>query len=395
MLLDNIQFAIRNMLHRPKRSWLTIIGILIGVAAVVSLISLGEGMKDSINKEFEAFGYNVVMITAHSEHRLGMGQLAGSHNFKFDWSPLATQVKGIEAVGGVLISTLYVRAGKREGYLMNWGLDKSLVEAFPAYYTPAAGRIFNADERLAAVLGADMAHDLGLAVGDLFNIEAEEFTVIGILEKRNDPDVNRSIFLPMQTMQELLQETQKISYVLIRTAQGADVKAIANAVRTLAKEQRGKDDLNVHTTADMKDLMQSLVGILRAVLSGIAAISLLVGGLGVMNTMYTAVLERTREIGVMKAVGARRRQVLGFFVLESGFMGLVGGLLGSLAGLGIAWGVQYIAPLVVEDAAVDVSFSLWLFLAAWVSSFALGAVAGWLPARKAAALPPVEALRYE
>ncbi|HEY5596587.1 MAG TPA: ABC transporter permease [Candidatus Bipolaricaulota bacterium] len=395
MLLDNLQFAARSMLHRPKRSWLTIIGILIGVAAVVSLISLGEGMQESINQEFEAFGYNVVMITAHADHRLGMGELAGTHNFKFDWTQLAHHVQGTEAVGGVLIQTLYVRAGKREGYLMNWGMDSGLMQAFPAYYKPVEGRIFNADERQAAVLGADMAKDLELSVGDKLTVETQEFEVVGVLEKRNDPDVNRSIFIPMQTMQDLMQEYEKISYVLIRTAQGADVKTIVTHVRAMAQEQRGKDDLNVHTTADMKDLMQSLVGILRAALSGIAAISLLVGGVGVMNTMYTAVLERTREIGVMKAVGARRRQVLGFFVLESGFMGLVGGLLGSLTGLGIAWGIKYLAPLFVPDTSIEVSFSPGLTLAVLALSFALGVLAGWLPARKAATLPPVEALRYE
>jgi len=187
--------------------------------------------------------------------------------------------------------------------------------------------------------------------------------------------------------------------VLIRTAQHGhashDVNSIAKEVRRLVKEQRGKDDLNVHTTGEMLDLMQNLVGILQAALGGIAAISLLVGGVGVMNTMYTAVLERTREIGVMKAVGARRRHILMLFLLESGFMGLIGGLLGAFVGLGIALGIKLLAPIFLPGTALEVGFSPGLLLGVLVFSFVLGALSGFFPAREAAKLPPVEALRYE
>ncbi|OGF53350.1 MAG: hypothetical protein A2Z21_07895 [Candidatus Fraserbacteria bacterium RBG_16_55_9] len=394
MLLDNIRLAFRNLRQRPKRSWLTILGILIGVAAVVALVSLGEGMQQSINREFEAFGYNVVMITGHSEHRLGEGALAGANTFKLDLKPLET-VHGVEAVGGVLIKTPYVSAGKREGYLLTWGIAPELMQAFPAYYKPEVGRTFQAGEPNAATLGSNVAKDLGLSVGDRFIVETQEFEVVGILERRNDPDVNYAIFIPIQTMQELTEEREKISYVMIRTIRDHDVRDTASAIKEIVREQRGKDDLNVHTTEDMRDLMQNLVGILRAALGGIAAISLLVGGVGVMNTMYTAVLERTREIGVMKAVGARRRHILRLFLLESAFMGLVGGLLGVLIGLGIAVVIKYVAPLFIAGTTLEVGFSPGLILGVLGFSFVLGAVSGFMPARSAAALPPVEALRYE
>jgi putative ABC transport system permease protein len=170
---------------------------------------------------------------------------------------------------------------------------------------------------------------------------------------------------------------------LIRTAQhghaGHDVNSIAKEVRRIVKEQRGKDDLNVHTTGEMLDLMQNLVGIIQAALGGIAAISLLVGGVGVMNTMYTAVLERTREIGVMKAVGARRRHILMLFLLESGFMGLIGGLLGAFVGLGIALGIKLLAPIFLPGTALEVGFSPGLMLSVLVFSFALGALSGFFP----------------
>lgn len=401
MLFDNIKLSVRNLRHRPKRSWLTILGILIGVAAVIALVSLGQGMQRSITKEFEAFGYNVVMIAGHGEHRLGMGALLGAHTFQLDLEPLK-KIPGVEAVGGVLVKTPYISAGRREGYLLTWGIAPELMQAFSNYYKPALGRALNPNETQTAVLGSNIAQDLGLSVGDKFVIETLEFEVVGILEKRADPDVNYAIMIPIATLQELAGEGEKLSLVLMRTAQhghaGHDVASIAKEVRRVVTEQRGKDDLNVHTTSEMLDLMQSLVGILQAALGGIAAISLLVGGVGVMNTMYTmytAVLERTREIGVMKAVGARRRHILTLFLLESGFMGLIGGLLGALAGLGIATGIKLLAPIFLPGTTLEVGFSPELMLGVLVFSFALGALSGYFPARAAAKLPPVEALRYE
>jgi putative ABC transport system permease protein len=398
MLLDNIRLSVRNLRHRPKRSWLTIVGILIGVAAVVALVSLGQGMQRSITQEFEAFGYNVVMIAGHGEHRLGMGALLGAHTFQLDLAPIKN-IPGVEAVGGVLVKTPYISAGRREGYLLTWGIAPELMQSFSNYYKPALGRSLKPGERQTAVLGSTIAQDLGLAVGDTFVIETLEFEVVGILERRADPDVNYAIMIPIATLQELFGEGDKLSLVLIRTAQhghaGHDVNSIAKEVRRIVREQRGKDDLNVHTTGEMLDLMQNLVGIIQAALGGIAAISLLVGGVGVMNTMYTAVLERTREIGVMKAVGARRRHILMLFLLESGFMGLIGGVLGAFVGLGIALGIKLLAPIFLPGTALEVGFSPGLMLSVLVFSFVLGALSGFFPAREAAKLPPVEALRYE
>lgn len=398
MLFDNIRLSVRNLRHRPKRSWLTILGILIGVAAVIALVSLGQGMQRSITQEFEAFGYNVVMIAGHGEHRLGMGALLGAHTFQLDLTPLK-KISGVEAVGSVLIKTPYISAGRREGYLLTWGMAPELMQAFGNYYKPELGRALNPGETQTAVLGSNVAKDLGLSVGDKFVIETLEFEVVGLLEKRADPDVNYAIMVPIATLQELVDERERLSLVMIRTTQqqhaGHDTASVAKEVRRVVKELRGKDDLNIHTTGEMLDLMQNLVGILQAALGGIAAISLLVGGVGVMNTMYTAVLERTREIGVMKAVGARRRHILMLFLLESGFMGLVGGLLGALVGLGIAVGIKLLAPIFMPGTTLEVGFSPGLMLGVLGFSFVLGALSGFFPARAAAVLPPVEALRYE
>lgn len=396
MLLDYLQLALRNLRHRPKRSWLTIIGILIGMAAVVALVALGQGFQQAIDREFEAFGYDVIIIMGGGEAYYGW--LA---TFELNLEALR-RTEGVETAGGMLFKTPYIKAvapqAQKEGFLPVYGLEPELMQAFPGYYATKAGSILKAGETRIAVLGSDVANDLGLSVGDRLIIERSEFEfeVVGILKERADPDYNDAIYVPLQMLQEIVGEKEKFSYVLAKAKEGYDVKEVAGRIKRQLKEERGKDDLNVQTMEELRDLRGNILGIVQAFLGGIAAIALLVGGIGVMNTMYMAVLERTREIGVMKAVGARRRDILTLFLLESGFMGLVGGLLGTLLGLGISIGATLLVKLFVKEAGfLEVGASVGLIAGALILSFVLGALSGLLPARNAARLPPVEALRYE
>lgn len=391
---DYLWLAMRNLRHRPKRSWLTIIGILIGMAAVVALVALGQGFQQAINREFESFGYNAIMILSGSEGYYGWLGLA---TFQLDLDSLR-RLEGVEAVGALLFRTPYVKTATKEGYLPVYGMDPELIRYFPGYYTTKAGRTWKGGETQTALLGSEVADDLGLSLGDRFLIEQPEFEfeVIGILKERADPDYNNAIRIPLPTLQKITGEQEKYSFVLVKAKEGYDVKEVASQLKRHLKEERGKEDLSVQTMEELRDLMGSIVGIVQAFLGGIAAIALLVGGIGIMNTMYMAVLERTREIGVMKAVGARRRDILMLFLLESGFMGLVGGLLGTTLGLGISFSTTILLRAFVKEAAfLEASASAGLILGALAFSFALGALSGLLPARNAAKLPPVEALRYE
>jgi len=393
VLFNYIRFSIRSLSHRPKRSWLTIIGILIGITAVVALISLGQGMQRAVDKQFEAFGYNLMTITAGSA-RGGFRGGFGATAFEFNTETLKN-VEGVDAVGAMLFKNAYIKTEKLEGFLPVLGVSPETMRAFRGY-DAETGRLLSNEDSLTAVLGSEVAKDLGLKAGDKLLIETAEFSVIGILKKGGNPQNDDAIFVPLKTLEEMFGEKGRVSFVLVRAANGYDAKAVAEKIKKTLREERGRDDLRVQTLEQVRELVRNAIGVVQAFLGGIAAISLLVGGIGVMNTMYTAVLERTREIGVMKAVGARRRHILILFLIESGFMGLVGGLLGTILGLAISAGATLLAKRFIEGADfLEVAVSPELVIGALLFSFLLGALSGWLPARNAAKLPPVEALRYE
>lgn len=393
MFLDYIRLAMRSMTHRKKRSWLTIIGILIGITAVVALISLGQGMQKAIDKQFEQFGYNIITITAGS-FRGGFRGHFGSTSISLDLETIK-RVEGVETVGAMLIKDAYVQAGSSniEGFLPVVGLSPEMGEIYREAEVEI-GRDFKAEERFVAALGRKVAKDLNVGVGDKISIEEQDFEVVGILKKSNQND--DGIFVPIQTLREIFHEEGKVSLALAKAAKGFDIEMVANDIERELKKERGKEDFSVQTVQQIKDLVQRAIGIVQAFLAGIAAISLLVGGIGVMNTMYTAVLERTREIGVMKAVGARNSQVMILFLIESGLMGLVGGAIGIIIGLGVSNGAIVLAKRFIEGADfLEPSATLGVIFGALLFSFLIGALSGLLPARSAAKLKPVEALRYE
>ena len=386
---DYFALAVRNILHRKKRSWLTIIGILIGVMAVVALVSLGQSMQLAVNKQFEEFGYNVITIMP--------GTLRGFHpsftaTLELDTSALKG-IEGVEAVGALFYKSSYIQTEELEGFLPVMGLSPEMVKIM--LLEAQSGRLFNPDEEDAAVLGPAVAQDLELEVGDTFKIEDRPFRVVGVLKKGGNPRNDQGIFVPLRVLWALTGEPNKISVAMVRVKQGYDVDKVAEEIKRVLKKQRRKEDFSVQTVEQIRKVVNQAIGILQAFLGGIAGISLLVGGIGVMNTMYTAVLERTREIGVLKAVGAKDSQIMWLFLIESGLMGLAGGAIGTLLGVGLDVAAVVAAKRFIEADVLELGVSAWLVIGALAFSFVVGALSGLFPARSAAKLKPVEALRYE
>jgi putative ABC transport system permease protein len=238
-----------------------------------------------------------------------------------------------------------------------------------------------------------------LGVGDKVVVNGEVFDVVGVLKRIGDPGMDASVIMPEDDVRRILEEPEIFSMIVAQSAQGESPDGVAEriekAIRRDRHQKEGKEDFQVQTSTDLIASFNAVFNIIQVVFVGIAAISLLVGGIGIMNVMFTAVLERTREIGVMKAIGARNSDVLWLFLIESGLLGLAGGVIGVILGAGIAKGVELGANTAFGPGTITAVFPIWLIVGALVFSFVVGAVSGVLPARRASKLRPVEALRYE
>jgi len=307
------------------------------------------------------------------------------------------------------------------GVLRLIGMTPSMPDDFPLYfegYAIAEGRAFVEDDLHVVVLGPGVANDLGVGVGDEITVQGVPFEVIGILSEPETAagrgftvgDTKFSLFVPIPALESLFGEEGSFSMAFVEATDGANIEGVVQQIRN-AFTQAGQP-IYATTASELSAEIGAVVSSVNLTLSAIAGIALLVGVLGVMNTMYTSVLERTREIGILKAIGAKDRDVLGLFLIESSLLGLIGGALGILLGAGVsglagrlisgslAFGtvsqvVESAGLQATESSGLVPAFSAWLILAALGLSLLLGTLAGALPAWRGAKLPPVKALRYE
>lgn len=393
MIRDLFRLSFRNIRYRGLRSWLTVIGILIGTAAVVALISVGQGLQRAIATQVEKIvGYNTILITSRG---LNLGQ-----RIRLDIAAIRA-IPGVRNAIAVRTETAYVEGPGGKGFLSVLGYDPAM-EEFVAEMnlSLASGRGLQAPGEV--LLGSRTARSLGAGVGDVVSIEGRKFTVVGILQARRPGgfatgglNLNDIVAIHLAELRELFPGPELVQYAVVRLVDRADIAGIRDAIRShLAKV--GERNAQLTDFEDLTRNIQSVIRGVQAFLAGIAGIALLVGGVGVMNTMYTAVLERTREIGILKAVGAKDSHVLLLFLFESGLMGLGGGALGLVVGFGVAWtAVAIVSRVFQAQGAFSPVLSFGLVVGALFFSFLVGAVAGIFPAVRAARLPPVDALRYE
>ena len=402
---DYFFLAFNNLKRRKLRAWLTMIGIFIGIAAVVALISLGQGLQNYITGEFEKLGSDKIII----QPKGGFGA-PGTITSE---SLILTKkdVDFIESLRGVDWVAAYLMKPSQAKYK-----DQSSVEYTTGIETKdldflidigsikiLEGRTFKDGERNKIVVGYDHAYgdkwDKKLNIGSTIEIEGTEFKVVGILDKIGNHIDDGSIYVPKETLREVLHNENEESYVMIKIVDGFDPLDVAETIerklRQFRDEKEDQETFTIQTSDQLLKSFQSIFGVVQAVLIGIAAISLLVGGIGIMNTMYTSVLERTKEIGTMKAVGAKNSDVLKIFLTESGLLGLVGGAIGVAIGMGLGKGVEYIATTVLGSPFLKAAFPWYLIVGALAFSFLIGSISGVFPAMQASKLKPADALRYE
>lgn len=419
MVKDFLALAGSSILHRKVRSWLTVIGVFIGITAVVALISVGLGLERTINDEVaKVFGVDTFVLAPRGSFGPSRSS-EGSGQFALDLEWLRS-LDGVLTAAAVRQRTAFVQGqpgpeGRlAQGFLPVMGLSPELITSFSSFVgsleVEPGGRLFGQGDSVVAVLGREVATRLRAEIGQTIVIAGEAgrpeltLTVVGILAPAADdgraqqgfgsgmPASSTTIYIPYATMDLLWGPAQDVLVTLVRTSPGRDVDEVAN--RAQAELRARGSRVTAITYSDISSAIGTVTSTVSAFLAGIAGISLLVGGVGVMNTMFTSVLERTKEIGIMKAVGAKNSHILSIFVIESGMMGLVGGLVGTLLGLGLSAVASAIIGRMF-DVRIAVVASPTLITATLAGSFALGAVAGLWPARRASKLPVVDALRYE
>jgi len=400
-LLEAIRTALAAQAANVMRSVLTTLGVVIGVGSVIAMVGLGQGAQVEMTKRISRLGSNLLFVMPGKGERgmLFRGHGAADTLTVEDAQALRKDVPEVTGVAPELSQSVQIKVGTKNIGCQVVGTFSDF--AFVRNLDLASGRFFTRlDEeagRRVAVVGSNVVRDVfggRSAVGKRLKVKGIPFTVVGTLAPiggfgRQD----EQIIIPMRTAQQRL-----INYKYVRTiavsgdpALGNDrvEMAIRRALRRLHRLRIGReDDFNISSQTDVATTMSESNRIFTMLLAGIAAISLVVGGIGIMNIMLVTVTERTREIGIRKALGARRRDIAFQFLIESTVLSVMGGLLGVALGVGIANLLQSKLGLTVLITAKPVLLSFGC-------AAAIGIFFGWYPARRAAALDPIQALRYE
>ena len=377
------------------RTLLTSLGILIGVLSVVLLISLGLGLKRYIQGQFDSLGANLLFITPGGSTQGGAGTTVA-----FDERDIARlkRVKGVEySVPLATVNTSVTFGGKEE---KNLTLVSTTADFFPTRNIKAEyGRTFtkqDTDKRAKVVVIGPKVSDKffgspGAAIGQQITIRKQKLKIIGVVEKKGGgvgggPDIDSYMYIPNKTGYSIVNPDRKIFAMNLKITNADVLPAVKREVRKELEKRYNKDSFQILEPTDIISLINSIFGVLNGVLIAIAGISLVVGGIGIMNIMYVTVSERTKEIGIRRAIGARKGDILYQFLLESTILSVFGGALGLLLAYLIVLGISIVFPAYIDAMSVIVALS--------VSSI-IGIVFGVFPAKKAADLSPMEAIRYE
>lgn len=400
---DLVVMAVRNVGKRKKRAALTMVGIFIGIAAVVALVSLGQGLQDTINAQFEKVGADKLLIQPKDPGLYGGEQSPGA--LDKDDKKLIEKVSGVSLAAGYFYRPMKVEFDgvQKTVFVPSIPDDSREAELVKKWFLleVESGRELSHKDKKKAIIGYNIAYKNALVknvrVGQKILIEGVPFEVVGVIKRVGDPTLDGGVVITEPDIRELLNESSLYTQIVAQASENPDVVAesVEKRLRRARGLDEGKEDFVVQSSTELIESFNAVFNIIQVVFVGIAAISLLVGGIGIANVMFTAVLERTREIGVMKAIGARNKDVLLMFLVESGFLGLVGGIIGILIGMGISKVVEIGANTAFGPGTIYASYSPYLLIGMLVFSVGLGALSGVLPARRASKLKPVEALRYE
>ncbi|MBU0762662.1 MAG: ABC transporter permease [Candidatus Altiarchaeota archaeon] len=401
MKAQYFSLAVKNIRKKGVRSWLTMLGIFIGIAAVVSLTSLGQGMEDAIGDEFAKMGSDVIIIMP------GTGfESMGSNKLTEHDERIIKNVRGVVNTAPMISKIAKVDHGREAVYTFVSGVpvdDRYKILQDMESFDIEEGRDLQDGDKYRTIAGirfseGDVFEGKKLKSGDKLVIDGVDFKLVGILKRIGNDQDDSQLLIPLSAAEEIFSEPD-YDTIMVRVKKGFEPSDVADDIKQKMRRDRnqkeGEEDFNVQTSEQLLESVGGVISSVQSVVVGIALISLMVGGIGIMNAMYTSVLERTQEIGVMKALGAKRDDILSMFLIEAGLMGAIGGVVGTIIGLVMSKSVEYYAVSQLNITLLKASTSPAIIFGAISFSFIVGCVSGVFPALQASKLRPVEALRYE
>jgi len=402
MFWETFRLALHAILRNATRSILTVLGIVIGVAAVIAMVTVGQGSTDQIESELASLGTNLLMVTPGvSQQGPGMGGSSASFTIA-DADAIESELASIRVSAPTNTRILTAIFSNKNFSTSLTGTDNRFMDARD--WRVASGRGFYESElrtgTMACILGETVKQELfgnGDPLGAVIRLKQVSCRVIGVMEEKGassfGTDQDDLILVPIRAFQRRIAGDRDVSLIYASVGAAFTTEKAAVDIENLLRERRNidfgeEDDFGVMDMKQITSMLTGITSVLTGLLSAVAAVSLLVGGIGIMNIMLVSVTERTREIGIRLAVGASEGQVLLQFLVESIVLSLIGGLLGILLGLGLAlFGAFLLNIPFTPDPAI--------ILIAFVFSAVVGIVFGFFPARRAARLDPIEALRHQ
>lgn len=390
MFLENFKLAIKSMVTSKMRTFLSLLGIVIGVGSVVAIMTLGESVKGSINDEMALSGMDLVTLSNMGDSTVFNEELAYT---------IKENVKGIDNVSIQTVGNATIRHSQETSSATVYGVSSTYgdIQKLEIMDGSFFTREDNMEREQVVVLGYGVATELfpgGDALGNyvsIFRTQAKSYKVIGILEDTSESstsNTNNNVYMPFYTYSQNIRKLTNVSTYYFQVNEAYSTTDVSSAIKNFMSSMTSSDEYMVSTAQEFVDMANSIMGTLTTFLSAIAAISLVVGGIGIMNIMLVTVVERTKEIGVRKALGATPKTIRHQFLVEATVLSVCGGILGIVFGIIVSYVIASAFSYTLKLSMPSIVLSL-------VFSSAVGIFFGWYPAAKASDLDPIQALTYE